>query len=587
MRSIAILMIAGLLMPPTTVLAEGAPVDQAAYQRGFEIGRNQGASQGRIDGAKHGQVEGEKEGKRKGHQDGEAAGREKGWAEGAVQGEPVGRQEGDAKGISQGRAEGERDGRQKAYNDGHQLGHQQGYAEGYDAGVNSDAAEKGAANGASEASRVERARGLSEGRRDGYSERERQIRSGVMKEIEEARAGQAALAGGGIQNGAFELDNTGNPNALAARNAVDDANGDFNQGKKDGYKDGYDKAFEEGKQRTYEAAYDNSYFGARELAYNDSYERHYNAGYQDAWQNAYNRAYQDSYQREYYRYMAMDWKDDRDRGYQEGFSKGQDEGYKKGYDETYNAAYQKAYRDTAAQVYPEAFAQGQDAGRLEAQAFYDSHSVVELSEVVVSDENSDGMFAAGEKVFGKVTCINYGSVDSAALSFEVGTDNPDAPVHEAQGMGNIASRSQGSSDVKIAKLSADIGMNVPVHFAVTLKENGNTVGTQNLKILVLNPNSTRYKFLMYGASTIDRAVRLAKERGQNAPQALLTAKEYMKAATQVVRLDTNPETIKVAEKAKSYLDVVISDAVMATDPVEMKVGGLATAASNMIQNFLR
>jgi hypothetical protein len=555
--------------------------DQEAYNRGYSAGLADGRARGAEEGHRRGREMGERNGQDEGRRDGERRGRADGYQDGHANGEPIGAAEGRRRGERDGDQKGTLDGRAHRHNAGKQDGYNRGYAEGYAQGTAADGYQKGYAKGGAEAQVAESERGFREGRKKGYQEREAAIRKAVLDGLGVAREPAPNLA--------VLVHDRGNPDAHAHREHVlTDSAADYERGRKAGYNAGYKEAYDPAYRRAYDHAYRENFDHYYRHYYQRAYDQAYQEGHDDGYQYGYNRAYEAAYRSAYDHAYNQDYPADYQAGWNEGHPAGKSAGYKQGYDDQYAAGYKKGWQDTSAVVYPQHFAQGHAKGTAEAQAFYDGNAVLELHSARLTDENADGGYVAGEKVQLTALAVNFGGRGSGAATLLAKADDPLAQLElPAQALGAVAGRGARKVEAVLATLDASIGMNVPIQFALTLKEGDKVVGQRDLEILVTNPGSRRYKVLTWTLSELDRAARIFSGAGQPVPAKLSTGQEWIVRATKVLRLDTNPQVIEHARKAAGSLDQLLGELMVSADPLAIAAQAPVGLADDIIKNILR
>jgi flagellar biosynthesis/type III secretory pathway protein FliH len=578
---LALFLLGGNSAPSQTPPNPTPSPDQEAYNRGYNSGLSEGRARGGEEGHRRGQEVGERNGQDEGRRDGERRGRADGYQDGHANGEPIGATEGRNRGQRDGQQKGEYDGRAHRRNAGKQDGYNRGYAEGYAAGTAADGFQKGYAKGSAEAQVSESERGFREGRKKGYQEREASIRKAVLDALNLGKANERNLA--------VQLHERGNPDAHAKREQVlTDSVGDYERGRKAGYAQGYKETYDPAYRRAYDRAYRDNFDRYYRYYYQRAYDQAYQEGHDDGYQYGYNRAYDAAYRSAYDYAYHQDYPAEYQAGWNEGYPNGKQVGYKQGYDDQYSAGYKKGWQDTSQVVYPQYFAQGHAKGTAEAQGFYDGNAVLELQAARLSDDNADGAYLAGEKVQLAAVAVNYGGRGSATATLLAKSNDPLAPVElAAQTLGAVPPRAARKVDATLSTLSADLGMNVPVQFALTLKDGDKVVGQKDLEILVSNPASRRFKVLTWTLSELDRATKVFTAAGQAAPAKLSAGQEWTVRATKVLRLDTNPQVLEHARKAAASLDLLLGELMVSSDPLAVAAQTPVGLASNIIKNILR
>lgn len=566
---------------PTRTSSPPPPPDEEAYKRGYSAGLADGRARGADEGQRRGREVGESNGLSEGRRDGERRGRADGYQDGHANGEPIGAAEGRRRGDRDGDEKGTRDGKAHRRNEGKNDGYNRGYAEGYAQGTAADGYPKGYAKGAAEAQVAEQERGFREGRKKGYLEREATIRKGVLDGLGVSRAGGENLA--------VVLHEHTNPDAHVRREQVlTDSTADYERGRKAGYQAGYRETYDPAYRRAYDWAYRESFDRSYRYHYQRAYDLAYQEGHDDGYQYGYNRAYEAAYRVAYDRAYNQDYPAEYQAGYNEGYPAGKSAGYRQGYDDQYNAGYKKGWQDTSAVVYPQAFAEGHARGTSEAQSFYDGNPVLELHSAQLGDENADGSYVAGEQVRLTALAVNFGGKPSGAATLLSSANDPLAQVGSPQqSLGTVHARGLKKVEGTLATLDPSIGMNVPIQFALTLKEADKVVGKKDLEILVLNFGSRRYKVLTWTLSELDRAAKIWSASGQPVPAKLSTAQEWVTRATKVQRLDTNPQVIEHARRAASSLDALLAELMISSDPLAIAAQAPVGLADNTIKHILR
>lgn len=390
------------------------PVDTTnAYNAGFRDGTNRGMVDGRRDGYSDGIRDGERDGRWRGKSDGERAGREAGYRDGYNVDQSQGTQRGNIDGQNAGIKDGTLAGKRRCYDEGYNSSYNVAYAEGKSAGLTDVSSyNSGYSKGESDAKVLESDKGKKAGYQAGFSQREAEIENS-FSEIKSVKSVfvKNLLESGDMKGISIDMAKGGftTPEEKAA----------YDKGYREGYQQAYRRAFDNAKREGYNEGYNRTYTQSYTSQYSISYREGFNDGKEKGYQDAYNRAYNSAYDFYYNEYKRKDYAEDRARGMSDGRDKGYKDGFAFGSQEQYRKGYKAGYDKTAAEIYPQAYEEGRQAGIVAADKYYADNAVLKAYNVSFKDESGDGKFEANEGVILTAEIRNLGFKNSNEISLKV------------------------------------------------------------------------------------------------------------------------------------------------------------------------
>ncbi len=456
------------------------PVDTTqAYQAGLRDGSEKGMREGRRDGYSAGLDEGEREGRRAGYDQGNADGRRAGYRDGLSIDQSAavekGRYEGERAGTSNGISAGEK----RCYDEGYTSGYNSAYAAAKILGLQDEASyNAGYAKGQSDASGIESEKGRRAGYQAGFAQRESELQASLETlKMPPLLSKSISYSGGSY----IPVDM-----AKAGFNTPEERQA-YERGFRDGYQRSYRRAYDDAKRDGYNQTYSSAYRRAYDSQYSISYRDGFSQGKDEGYQRAYNAAYNSAYNSYYEQYSSMDYPQKRDMGLAAGRTAGDKAGFADGCAQQNKKGYKEGYEKKAAEVYPQAFETGKQAGIASADKYYSENSVLKVFDVSLYDENGNGKFEAGENVFVKAEIKNFGFQKSEQLSLSVRSERGEI-VLESQLTGEaVSARNKALLTLKAGKLYDVVSPDSDA-LIISFSEKGQDLGSFRLMYARTNTN---------------------------------------------------------------------------------------------------
>ncbi|PLX18690.1 MAG: hypothetical protein C0601_04100 [Candidatus Muiribacterium halophilum] len=514
------------------------------YNKGYSLGLKEGRASARVEGFKNGKNDGQRKGTEEG--------RKKGYREGRRRGEEQGHEAGMAKGIRNGRYEGEkdgkdkgtRDGRDRCYDEGYRNGKATGNADGNEAGINSDAYDKGYLEGVEKAEKIEYQKGYQAGYTKTYSETEKKIREKVLAD----NSGSLRFRN---NPGVFELDNV--RTGTSETKITPEQQAEFDKGKQEGFKKGYAEKYHDYYKSAYDKEYREAYEKARKTAYDRGFREGFEAGKDEGYRDGYRQGYDEAYDKTYREYYNREYSYDRERGYNEAYDKYYKQSYDNAYDMKYREGYDKGYSYQAAITYPDAFKDGQKAGRQECIAYFRENALPELVRVNIRPENEEGIFEAGGSIYIEALVINYG--EKTALNAGI---NPMVASGDVKTQRIMIPEISGQKTIKVVekcgRVDDNAKMNSKALLNVGIIYNGKMWNQKTVMIKLTNFDSPNYRTLTKAAGLIEEAITRLDDQESSYKNRLNSIKELIIAVCEYENLDNSSKAVKDANDIGNRLD---------------------------------
>lgn len=443
------------------------PVDtthayNAGKRDGAEKGRREGKRRGYSDGVKAGEREGRWNGTRDGERDGKQAGYNDGYTVDQAEGSRRGRADGEDRGINNGTEAGKR----RCYDAGYSSGYNTAYAAAKQQGLQDTASyESGYAKGQSDAAVIEAENGQKAGYQAGFSLRETELQNSFPEMI----------AMGGVSKSAAMAE-LGFPLELVSKgyNTPEERRA-YERGYEAGYDRAYRRAYDDARRRGYNERYYDVYKRAYDSQYSMSYRDGFSDGKREGYRMAYNTAYNYAYSEFYEEYKNREYAEQRHEGLRNGRIDGEKEGFAAGCAVQKKRGYKDGYEKKAAEVYPEAFEAGKQAGIAAADKYYSENAVLKVFDIALYDENNNGKFEASENVMMRAEIRNFGFQTSDEVAITVESEKGEIVLLPELRANAVAGRDKGIVNINIGKLYDVVAPNSDALF-VTFMEKGKTIG---------------------------------------------------------------------------------------------------------------